>query len=297
MSKTILILFAFLFINCNSSKQLNDKVRKSPKFEIVPPGTTWLKDNLFIDYTEVSNFHYLEYVHWILRVQPKDYLSVLPDTLCWINDGTGQGDLKYYYFKHPVYRDFPVIGISYDQAVKYCNWRSDVVNLMLYLKANHIKDFNSDSTYNYPKIVKYRLPSKEEWIYAAQSGLNKTEYPLGYVDILDNKNKPVSNTKEYYNLKKLPIVLSANASGDTSYMPLQTESVIFGKPNIYGIYNMLGNVSELVSDSLIMGLNFQTYLNGQPQFNDKYTISKFQKYSNPKSWIGFRCICEVELKK
>ena len=32
------------------------------------------------------------------------------------------------YFSHPAYQDYPVVGISWNQAVAFCNWRTNFKN-------------------------------------------------------------------------------------------------------------------------------------------------------------------------
>ena len=33
-----------------------------------------------------------------------------------------------YYLRHPAYRDYPVVGVSWRQANDFCKWRTDSVN-------------------------------------------------------------------------------------------------------------------------------------------------------------------------
>jgi hypothetical protein len=58
-------------------------------------------------------------------------------------------------------------------------------------------------------------------------------------------------------------------------------------PNKYLLYNMMGNVSEMVVEKgIARGLNYSTPL-------DSLTIKTEILYTRPQSWLGFRCICEV----
>lgn len=61
-------------------------------------------------------------------------------------------------------------------------------------------------------------------------------------------------------------------------------------PNPYGIYNMIGNVAEMVREKNISkGGSWENIL-------EDSKIRKKSIYDKPSSWIGFRCICEVKLK-
>jgi len=301
MKKFFLFITLLLLISCAGKKDLYDVVRKTPKQKYTPPGTVWLRDNLFIDETEIENFSWLEFLYWVNRKEPKKYTAMYPDTICWARADVGSAsELASYYLSNSAYRNYPVVGVSYEQAVEFCNWRSDRVNEYLYLKENKLKHHpDSNYTARAPKKVKYRLPDKAEWEYAAAASLEYCRFPMGYESLIDKYGIPVSNTFEYYIYFKKDFARCS----DTLYVTDPTDPVYAGKRNKYGLYNMLGNVSELIADSLCKGLNFSAPLysiHREETDNGSYTISTATynykldtKYRRPEPWLGFRCICEV----
>jgi formylglycine-generating enzyme required for sulfatase activity len=56
------------------------------------------------------------------------FRKALPDTLCWRSPLSSMEHFVNYYLRHPAYRDYPVVGISWIQANEYCKWRTDRVN-------------------------------------------------------------------------------------------------------------------------------------------------------------------------
>lgn len=94
---------------------------------------------LYIDETEVANVHYREYLYWLSRVfgqtYPQVYQKALPDTLVWRSELAYNEPLVEYYFRHPAYNYYPVVGVSWEQASDFCKWRSDRVNEKLLIDA------------------------------------------------------------------------------------------------------------------------------------------------------------------
>ena len=88
--------------------------------------------SFYMDRTEVTNFHWLEYMYWMRRVYYKTYPHVykkcLPDTLSWRSALGYREKYVNYYLRHPSYRDYPVVGVSWLQANDFCKWRTDRVN-------------------------------------------------------------------------------------------------------------------------------------------------------------------------
>ena len=102
--------------------------------------------SFYMDQTEVTNFHWCEYLYWISRAYksyPMIYKNALPDTLVWRSPLGFNEKFVDYYLRHPAYRDYPVVGVSWIQANDYCKWRTDRVNEYVLVREG-ILNFNID---------------------------------------------------------------------------------------------------------------------------------------------------------
>lgn len=93
--------------------------------------------SFYMDETEVTNMMYLEYLDWLTAVYPPEndkyraiYHGALPDTLVWRNRLGYNEVMTENYLRHPAYAEYPVVGVSWIQAVEFANWRTDRVNEM-----------------------------------------------------------------------------------------------------------------------------------------------------------------------
>ncbi|MGB0891413.1 MAG: gliding motility lipoprotein GldJ [Flavobacteriaceae bacterium] len=113
--------------------------------------------SFYMDETEVTNSEYFLYVQYIKDVFPPSkekykriYNSVLPDTLVWRKSLGNTDILSENYLRHPAYADYPVVGVSWIQANKYCKWRTDAVNLKKLIDKGYIKNiFENDTISNF----------------------------------------------------------------------------------------------------------------------------------------------------
>ena len=74
-----------------------------------------------IDQYEVSNKKYRDYTNWLREVYKplgKDsiYKAALPDTLVWKSDLAYNEPMIEGYFRYPAFNDYPVVGVTWEQA-------------------------------------------------------------------------------------------------------------------------------------------------------------------------------------
>ena len=169
--------------------------------------------SFYMDQTEIRNVDYREYLHWLQRVfvdQPEVHESALPDTLVWRDEMAYNEPYVDYYFRHPSYNNYPVVGVSWTQAKDYCVWRTDRVNEMRLVERGILEmdpqqvgreNFNTEAYLagKYEGVVRenlpsldpdqetrrvrmsdgillpqYRLPTEAEWEFAALGYIGNT---------------------------------------------------------------------------------------------------------------------------
>ena len=226
---------------------------------------------------------------------PWDFLNtyivnVFPDTTCWVNDFPNADNETYlrYYFSNPAYNDYPVVGVTWEQANAFCAWRTEYL----------LKGLGPAARY----VQRYRLPTEAEWEFAAR-GKDQNEFPWDNEDVASGKGCFFANFKPD----------DGNYTKDGN---LITSKVGIYSANSNGLYDMAGNVAEWTSTIYTeAGVEAMNDINPQLRYNaapeDPYRLKKksvrggswkdpesyirsawrSSEYQNqPRSYIGFRCV-------
>lgn len=217
-------------------------------------------------------------------------VNIYPDTTCWVNDFNNANNEPYMrlYFNHPNYNDYPVVGVSWEQANAFCAWRTDFL----------LRGLGKNAKY----IQRYRLPTEVEWEFAAR-GREGNPFPWR-----------VQNTKTedgcfFANFKP-------DRGNYTKDGNLITSRVKTYDANSNGLYDMAGNVAEWTSTVYTeAGVLSMSDVNPNLEYNaakeDPYSMKKksvrggswkdpetfirsawrtYEYQNETRSYIGFRCV-------
>ena len=99
-------------------------------------------NSFYMDKYEISNMNWREYVHWVSmmfgQTAPNLVAKVLPDTTVWREELAYNEPYLENYYTHPAYSFYPVVGVSWNQAMDYCQWRTDRVNEKILIDGGYI---------------------------------------------------------------------------------------------------------------------------------------------------------------
>ncbi len=218
-------------------------------------------------------------------------VNVYPDTTVWVNDFANAYTDQYarYYFSSPIYDDYPVVGVSWEQANAFCAWRTDYLKQSYGMRGIEVEPF--------------RLPTEAEWEYAARAGNNNQTY--SWKTNLEHTQKGCFNG----NFKP----------GDGDYSNdgyIITSPVGAYSSNDFGLYDMSGNVAEWTSTAWSeSGVQGASDINPDYQYNaakeDPYRMKRkvirggswkdakhyvradvrsWEYQNEQRSFVGFRCV-------
>ena len=282
-----LLRYRYEWINYDEAAKLANKLDvttgKFPRNAKVRVDSCWIdEDGTIHDTTIVRKL-----------TKRRDFISnrivgIYPDTMMWVRDfqyAYNEPMLKMY-FSHPGYAQYPVVGVTWEQAYAFCHWRTAFFNGAHKVKAQD-----------------YRLPTEAEWEYAARGGRKMALYPWGGNYVRDNKGCFLANFKP----------LRGRYTDDTGSTTMKVASFA---PNDFGLFDMAGNVAEWTSDAYSGASNsWVNDMNPKSQFDAKKTdpsvlkrkvikggswkdvaaylqcgMRTYEYQYESRPYIGFRCV-------
>jgi len=222
-------------------------------------------------------------------------VPIYPDTLVWVRDFSYSYNepMTKRYFSHPAFGNYPVVGVNWNQATVFCEWRTLYLNSFL---ESQKKATESD----------FRLPTESEWEYASRGGRSQSMFPWGNYYLRNKKGCLLANFKPG----------RGNYPEDGAFYTARADAYW---PNDFGLYCMAGNVAEWTSSVYYEGAyNFQHDMNPDIRYNAKdsdpprmkrkvirggswkdvgyflQTSTRTYEYQDTsKSYIGFRCVIDL----
>jgi len=195
----------------------------------------------------------------------EEIIEVYPDTTVWITDFKYSYNEPMHndYFWHDAYNDYPVVGINWNQAKAFCEWRT--------MKKNAFQ-----KTKNKDLVPEFRLPTEAEWEYAARGGLQGATFPWGGPYTKNDRGCFMANFKP----------MRGDYAVDQALYTVEGDAY---DANDYGLYNMSGNVAEWVDSSYESeAYDFSSTMN--PNVNN--TANK-KKITRGGSWKDVKYYLEV----
>ena len=224
---------------------------------------------------------------------------IYPDTLVWMRDFSYSYNepMTKRYFSHPSFGKYPVVGVTWKQAVAFCHWRTHYQNAYLETK-KMLQDAD------------YRLPSESEWEYAARGGLTNSMFPWGNPYLRNKKGCLLANFKPG----------RGNYIEDGGFYTVPVDAYW---ANQYGLYNMSGNVAEWTGSYFYEGAyNLMSDLSPDIRYEAKDTdrprekrkvvrggswkdiafylqvsTRNYEYQDTAKSYIGFRTVIDLAPQK
>jgi formylglycine-generating enzyme required for sulfatase activity len=290
MIKKILTLNALLLLlACNIIAQKSNTIQLPKQiknqYAYIPNGKAFtetdsvLVDAFYISKYEVTNGEYLEFVNFLLKQGKAEELKIaIPDTSQWLRVQNAQ-PYAAHYFRHPAYAKHPVMNISHKAAELYCEWLTQKINA----ESKNVK-------------FEVRLPSRNEWLSAAQCG-RKLPYSWKGISVIDSKGSFRANFKRlsaeniHFDYTKGELVVIPDIPYDK--MPISAAKLaMVGAvdsfyPNDFGVYNLNGNAAEMIKENEIAvggSWNCTGY--------DIRNLSTMP-FSGPSPYVGFRPVLTI----
>jgi len=238
---------------------------------------TKIKDNLYAGKYEVSNALYnLFFLDLFMKNRTEDMKICTIDSNGWVTDKNHTNQpLVELYHRHPEYYEYPVVNISYEAANLFCAWLTD--------------KYNSFPKRKFKKVT-FRLPTEEEWMYAAHAGHPEYKFANGDT-VRTNKGVMMYNFNTVKYLEKMGYSKkNIKYDSEHAYMYDNWDMLAPCKsyfPNDFGLYNMSGNAAEMVS---VKGIaKGGSFTDGEASLRIDNHIS----YDKSACNIGFRYFMEM----
>jgi hypothetical protein len=251
-----IILVSFIIIS-TGAKINNGFYFKTPKgYSFILPGQllsngqTIAMQAYFMSTYEITNGQYNEFLADLKKQTDTANYSVAK-----VKADNWKSFMVFNGSEYAGWADYPVVNISKEGAKLYCNWLGKKLN----------------NEYQNKYTIEVRLPTKNEWEWAAYGKLKNTDYPWDGPYLRNSKGCYLAHFK----------LIS---------QPLGPCKVGLYTPNANYLYDMAGNVAEMIGNGdIVKGGSWNSLA-------DELRITKDMPYSVSPT-VGFRPVITYITKK
>lgn len=257
------------------------KVLKKSYF-YVPSGNVILEEDtvsvqgFYMYFQEVTNANYQEFLNWIEKEgTEKMKKTVQIQHQNWTSEEASftSEALAEKYHTHPAYREFPVVNVSQEAALLYCQWLEEVFE----------KEYNLK--------VKVRLPYHAEFIRAGAGSDLTASYAWKGLYMRNSEGQFLAN---FTRIPQSTISRNKNGTleiqtwkGKVSNSADLTAPSMSYFPSEYGLYNLNGNVAEMINEEgIAVGGSWMDY-------GYDIRLQSRKAYTNASCDIGFRPVFTI----
>lgn len=249
-----------------------------------------INDKMYAQQGEVSNKQYSNFLAALKTAGKEDSYNLYNfDSTAWKKALSINEPFVLYYHHHPAYYDYPAVNISYEGAVAYCNWLTE--------------EYNKNPKRAFKKVI-FRLPMEHEWQFAARGGGPYNVFPWGGPFMRNSRGMHLANFRTVPEASIKDTVINdeekviadlghdfhTGVAGSLNDVGI-TAPVQSYFPNRYGIYNMAGNVSEMLAEKGRTkggnwnSLGYYLRIDAPDEFGGQMV--------EPSPYVGFRVFAEI----
>lgn len=226
-----------------------------------------INSRLCIDVTEVPAHLYKDYLASLANefgTESAEFKAAEPDYNLWaeVFKGRSADELKEKFIGSDELALMPIMGISFEQANAFAEWRTKAMEA-------YLSELSKSERAAFPKKFKFRLPTENEWA--------RIRFLVQDKRMLKQLDKIAKMNEASFKLGKSKLM------GDAKNI----KPVYFKSAEDIGFYNVFGNVAEMTdTEGIAMGGSWKDPNTGK-------VFTKSFKYSGASSAVGVRMIFEI----
>jgi formylglycine-generating enzyme required for sulfatase activity len=286
----IRIFAAFVFVLFIGCKEMVEKKEEMMDSKWIESQLAKVSDKLYTCKFETTNLEYRIFLKELkANNQSYKYIQSQVDTLNWVKDFKYYESMASTYFQNPAYDEYPVVNITREGAENFCRWLTD--------------KYNSFPKRKFIKVI-FRLPTEKEWLMASDWKNEKQKFSLldkdghkKYQFYYVNQERIAFGHKSDTFILKSDTPKTRIENGKKILYRTYNETaslsptlVTHFEPNSLDIYNLLGNVAEMIQEK---GITKGGCWYSSGYYLNPYAEDEFKGFTGSSPFIGFRYFMEV----